>query len=374
MAQGRIADPAAALTDADKALLTLAQLRVPLTSRPFEALGQSLGLTEAEVIARLRALKEAGFIRKIGPVMEPGALGLASELVAARVLPAHLDQVGAAVAAWPEVTHCYAREHEVNLWFAGVAAASEWFESATAQVAAMEGVQGVWRLPTIRRFKIAVHFELAPVKEANSRGVEEPKRQESDGRLDSSPIDFSTSRPLDSSDLLNAIQSDLPLSPEPFRELAEHAGVDFGDMMATLTDLLRTGVVRRYGALVNHRRLGFTANAMVVMAVPPERIEAAGARLAESPHVSHCYQRPPFPGFPYNLYAMVHGRDREECLEVVANLIGAHRCAPSGDDALDWQALFSTREYGKSAPNYARLLVGASGCAPLRRRAELEDE
>jgi DNA-binding Lrp family transcriptional regulator len=127
-------------------------------------------------------------------------------------------------------------------------------------------------------------------------------------------------------------------------------------MIDTLNGLVQTGVVRRYGALVSHRRLGFTANAMLVMAIPPEQIEAAGARLAESPHVSHCYQRPPFDDFPYNLYAMVHGRTRDECLDIAAGLVGAHRCPLSGNGAPDWQALFSTREYGKSSPDYARLL------------------
>ena len=340
MAEG-VTGPGAVLSDEDRVLLTLAQLRVPITPRPFLKLGESAGLTEAEVIARFRALKKDGFVRKIGPAIEPSALGLASELVAAKVLPEWLDDVALAVAAWPEVTHCYAREHEVNLWFAGVAAAPEWFGSAAGQVAEMKGVQGVWRLPTIRRFKLAVHFELAP--------IEQVKERESRA---SAPVADPASSPLRlfaSSGLLRALQSDLPLSAEPFRELAEQSGLQPEQLIETLTALVEAGVVRRYGALVSHRRLGFTANAMVVMAIAPERIEAAGARLAESPHVSHCYQRPPFAGFPYNLYAMVHGTNPQSCLDVAGELAGA-----VGAD--DWQALFSTVEYRKSAPDYARLV------------------
>ena len=345
MAEG-VAGPVAALSNEDRVLLTLAQLRVPITPRPFLKLGQSTGLTEAQVIARFRALKKAGFVRKIGPAIEPSALGLASELVAAKVLPEWLDDVALAVAAWPEVTHCYAREHEVNLWFAGVAAAPEWFGSAAAQVVEMKGVQGVWRLPTIRRFKLAVHFELAPIEEAASRSrIPPPDSRISNPESRPSPVP----RLLESISLLRAIQSDLPLSPEPFRELAEQSGLQPEQLLETLTTLVDTGVVRRYGALVSHRRLGFTANAMVVMAVAPERIEAAGARLAESPHVSHCYQRPPFAGFPYNLYAMVHGTNPQSCLDVAGELAGA-----VGADG--WQALFSTVEYRKSAPDYARLV------------------
>jgi len=358
---------AAVLSHEDKVLLTLAQLRVPIMPRPFLKLGECIGLTEAEVIARFRALKKAGFVRKIGPAIEPNALGLASDLVAAKVLPEWLDDVGLAVAAWPEVTHCYAREHEVNLWFAGVAAAPEWFGSAAAQVAEMKGVKGVWRLPTIRRFKLAVHFELAPIEEAKNRMPRvgnrtlEPhppspspraergrqcKGTQSAGTRGEVPP---TAQLLDSPSLLRAVQSDLPLTPEPFRELAEQNRLQPEQLIETLTALVDAGAVRRYGALVSHRRLGFTANAMVVMAVAPERIEAAGGRLAESPHVSHCYQRPPFAGFPYNLYAMVHGTNPQSCLDVAGELAGA-----VGED--DWQALFSTVEYRKSAPDYARLV------------------
>jgi len=340
LAEGGVAQSAAALTGEDKALLTLAQRWVPINSRPFRSLGDCLGLSEDAVIGRLKALRDAGFIRKIGPVFEPAALGLASELVAARVIPDELDRVGAEVAAWPEVTHCYAREHEINLWFAGIAAAPAWFAAVAEWTAGMQGVQGVWRLPTIRRFKIGVHFELAPVpacpEQAPAPAGPVPSVAELRARI------------------LRAVQSDLPLRSQPFQVLADQGGVTEDKLIQTLAGLLKAGVIRRYGALVSHRRLGIAANAMVVMRVPEDRIEAAGARVAECRSVSHCYQRPAFEGFPYNLYAMVHGADREACLGAAASLAESVR-------ADDWQALFSTREYGKSAPDYARLVAAKGG-------------
>ncbi|MFB3879755.1 MAG: hypothetical protein ACE149_00755 [Armatimonadota bacterium] len=341
MAAPAIDDLSAPLTDDDKRLLTLAQRRLPIEPRPFRALGEAAGLTEDSVIARLRSLKDKGFVRKVGPVFEPAALGLASELGAARVAPDHLDRAGASVAAWPEVTHCYGREHEVNLWFAGVAPSPAWFASAAEQVARMPGVQGVWRLPTVRRFKIEVIFELTPVAPMhNATSRPHP--------------DSSTPRLLDSPPFLRALQSDLPLSPEPFRELAEKNGLQQEHVIETLAALVGSGAIRRYGALVSHRRLGFTANAMLVMQAQQDRIEQAGARLAQSPHVSHCYQRPPFPGFPYNLYAMVHGRARGEVTAVAAQLAQSVGIG-------DWQALFSTAEYRKSAPDYAALIRAKGG-------------
>ncbi len=336
-----------ALSAEDKALLTLVQASLPLMRRPFQVLGERVGLSEGEVIARLSALKAAGLIRKIGPVFEPAALGLATELMAAEVAPAQLDAVGAAVAAWEEVTHCYAREHRINLWFAGVAAEADWFARAAENVAAMEGVRGVWRLPTLRRFKIAVQFDLTPAPITNHKS-------QITGSPGESPVSSTALRadpratPIDP-DLLRALQTDLPLQPDPFAALA--AGRDPDELLATLRALLANGRIRRYGALVSHRRLGIAANAMTVLVVPEERMEEAGRRVSASPAVSHCYQRPTFAGFPYNLYAMIHGRTREECLAAAAE-------AAQAAAASEWAALFSTHEYGKSSPDYAALLAG----------------
>jgi DNA-binding Lrp family transcriptional regulator len=355
-----VARLAETLTGDDKALLTLAQRWVPIEPRPFGTLASCLGLSEDAVIARLTALRDAAFIRKIGPVFEPAALGLASELIAARVVPDHLDRVGAEVASWPEVTHCYARDHQVNLWFAGIAPGADWFAAAAERVAGMRGVEGVWRLPTIRRFKIGVLFELAPVEETKPGGAGMSPQAHARRPFERHPritdgASAFASRLLASSRLLNAIQSDLPLCSRPFQVLAEQGGVTEDELIEILTGLLNSGAVRRYGALISHRRLGIAANAMVVMRVPEDRIEAAGARLAENRSVSHCYQRPTFESFPYSLYAMVHGSDREACLGIAARLAES-----VGAD--DWQALFSTREYGKAAPDYARL-VAAKGPA-----------
>jgi DNA-binding Lrp family transcriptional regulator len=323
------------MSDADRALLTIAQAAVPVVSRPFKALADCLSQEEGDVIARLAAMKMGGLIRRIGPVMDPAALGLASELLAAKVAPERLDGVAADVAALPEITHCYAREHHINLWLAGVAKGPEWFGEAVRRLAATRGVQSAWRLPTIRRFKIGVHFALGQV----AAGCAQPEAARHSGApLTEMRLHF-----------LRLVQSDLPLCPEPFAELAKRAGLREVDVLTDLRGLVAGGVIRRYGALVSHRRLGFIANAMLVVAVPPVRVESAGRLLSESPHVSHCYQRPPLPQFPYNLYVMVHGRDRAWCVgqaKELAASVGAAR----------WEALFSTREYGKSSPDYARLL------------------
>jgi len=115
---------AAGLSLQDRRLLTAAQVAFPLTAHPFADLGSVADLSEAQVIARLGALREQRLIRRVGPVFEPAAIGLTTELVAVEVEPDRVESVGAAVAEWPQVTHCYLRDHRVNLWFAGAASSA----------------------------------------------------------------------------------------------------------------------------------------------------------------------------------------------------------------------------------------------------------
>ena len=332
------------LSPDDRLLLTLAQVAFPLVTRPFAALGESIRWSEEAVIARLVALKEAALIRRIGPIFEPAALGLTSELIAAQVVAGRLDAVGASVAAWSEVTHCYVRSHRVNLWFAGVAADATWFEQAAEEVRGWQGVLGVWRLPTLRRFKIAVHFDLTDGGLARA----DLPTADLDGPGVGVAPDAAPSLP--EPGLLAALDADLPLSPRPFLLLAERCGWPEADLLEVIRDWSASGRIRRYGASVNHRRLGFVANAMTVWSVPDDRIEEVGGALALAPEVSHCYQRPRFPEFPFNLYAMIHGRCREECLAAAARL--SQSCGL--DEPL---ALFSSKEFKKSAPAYASLLA-----------------
>jgi DNA-binding Lrp family transcriptional regulator len=334
-----VAERVADLSEEEKALLTIVQASLPLEPRPFRALGERVGIEEQAAIDLLSRLKASRTVRKIGPVFEPAALGLATELGAAEVAPEHLDAVGKAVAAWPEVTHCYVREHRINLWYAGVAASEAWFAEAGERIRAMEGVTGIWQLPMLRRFKIRVQFDLG-----GSRVSAPPLR--GGGRLKPAPPTANDTA------LIALLQRDLPLVPEPFAALAKGSRWSAEEVLTALRQWAADGRIRRYGALVSHRRLGFTANAMVVASVPAERIEEVGELLASSPSVSHCYERPPFAGFPYNLYAMVHGRSREECLDTATALM----CEAAVDS---WQALFSTHEYGKSSPDYAALLAAA---------------
>lgn len=121
--------------------------------------------------------------------------------------------------------------------------------------------------------------------------------------------------------LIRATQAGLPLVPRPYHVLAERLGLSPEEVMERLRRMQARGIVRRIGAVPNHYRLGYRANGMTVWDVPDDRVAEAGRLLAGSGLVSHCYERPRVPPlWPYNLFAMVHGRSRREVEAKVARL------------------------------------------------------
>ncbi len=112
--------------------------------------------------------------------------------------------------------------------------------------------------------------------------------------------------------LIAATQSGLPLVPRPYEAVGAMLGISGEAVRERFAQMLRDGLVRRIGAVPNHYRLGYTANGMTVWDVDDARVDACGERVGALPGVSHCYRRPrELPRWPYNLYAMLHGRTRE---------------------------------------------------------------
>ncbi len=113
--------------------------------------------------------------------------------------------------------------------------------------------------------------------------------------------------------IVKATQAGLPLCPCPYHAVADALGLAAEEVMARLHRMLVTGVVRRIGAVPNHYRLGYVANGMSVWDVPDDAVGKIGPEIGALDFVSHCYRRPRHPPlWPYNLFAMVHGRDRDE--------------------------------------------------------------
>jgi DNA-binding Lrp family transcriptional regulator len=128
--------------------------------------------------------------------------------------------------------------------------------------------------------------------------------------------------------IIRATQAGLPLVPRPYHDVAERLGLPPEEVMARMKAMLERGVIRRIGAVPNHYRLGYQANGMTVWDVPDERIDELGALVGGLESVSHCYHRPRHPpDWPYNLFAMVHGRSRDDVereVRRIAAVLGEH--------------------------------------------------
>ncbi len=120
--------------------------------------------------------------------------------------------------------------------------------------------------------------------------------------------------------LLKSTQDGIPIVPEPFLEISKEIGIPEDEIITRLERLVKNGVIRRFGASIGHRSIGITANAMCTWNVPDERVEEIGAIMAGFPEVTHCYERPRFPGWKYNLFTMVHAYSREECEKIAREI------------------------------------------------------
>jgi len=322
------------LDSLDQALLERMQAGVPLVARPFAALGEELDVTEAEVLSRVRRLKDAGIIRQIGAIFDTRRLGYQSTLVAFHVRDGALEDVAAQVSANPGVSHNYARPHHYNLWFTLAVPPGGEVEDEIRQLARQTGVDDWLNLPALRVFKIRTHFRVG--SESDREELGDPGRAAPQSR------GFSTS----DIPYVRALQQDLPLVSRPFAETGGHLGLSEDEVLEKARELQAAGIMRRFSAVLRHRRVGYAANGMACWVVPEDRIEAVGQLAAGYAQVSHCYERPAYPpSWPYNLFTMIHGRARDQVEEVVAQIARAAE--------LDqYEVLYSTREFKKERVRY----------------------
>lgn len=145
--------------------------------------------------------------------------------------------------------------------------------------------------------------------------------------------------------IIAAMQNDMPLVAEPYKAMADRIGISEEELLSRLAGYLARGEMRRMGAVLRHREVGYAANALCAWQVAPERLEEVAAVMKASRSVTHCYARVPRSGWPYNFYIMLHGHTREECGRMAAEL-----AAEAGLG--DYVMLYSTREWKKTSMRY----------------------
>jgi DNA-binding Lrp family transcriptional regulator len=330
------------LDNVDKKLLNLIQAEVPVVTRPFAALGEKLGgVSETEVLERIKALKTGSIIRQIGAIFDTRSLGYASSLVAVKCDPAREDEVAAVISAHPGVSHNYKRSHAFNLWYTiAVAPTSKLGLEKTVQILhETSGAITTRLMPTLHLFKIGVELDLEGTVKADDKKAApymQKDRKAADVPLTDLEIRF-----------VREMQKDLAIEPEPFVAIDSRLGIRLEELQRVAAAMTVNGRMRRFSAVLRHREVGFSANGMGVWAVPgsDEAIRQIGEKMAIFRAVTHCYLRPTYPDWPYNMFTMIHARTNDECNTVVDEIAKETGINNHG-------VLYSTKEYKKTRVQY----------------------
>jgi len=324
----------------DKRLLNIIQDDFPVASRPFRVLGSAVGMGEAEALERVAVLKQRHIIRQISAIFDTRSLGYRSSLVAMRLPAEQLDAGAAVVSAHPGVSHNYRRDHAFNLWFTIAVPPESSLEWTVERLHTMAGAESARLLPTLRLFKIGLHLDMeggAGLDRVESgEAAYSDERRPAGGRAGLRTVDIAAIREL---------QVDLPVVSEPYRPMAERLGIGEEDLFELAGSLKSRGYLRRMAAVLYHRDAGFGANAMGVWVVPEERVEDVGRTMASFRGVSHCYLRPTYPDWPYNIFTMVHGQTPSDCHAMIDAISAAARIR-------EYTLLYSTKEYKKVRLKY----------------------
>ena len=251
------------------------------------------------------------------------------------VKPDKLNHVAEEVNKHPGVSHNYERNHEFNMWFTLAVPPNADIKMELERMASIDGVTKYRVLPTLKLYKIGVRLDMVN---------EDAKMPEPTDKVKTlNPRKFNLTER--DKEFVRELQKDLKVIPEPFKELADTLGITTSQLFAKTKEYEEIGVMRRFAAILRHRDAGFTANGMVVWKVPDLKIDEVGKKLAAFPQVSHCYRRPIYPDWQFNLFSMIHARTVEAAEKIAVQMsesIGIN----------DYMILFSSREFKKERVKY----------------------
>ncbi len=315
-------------------ILSRIQKKFPLVAKPFEVIANELNISEEEVLKILQEQKKANIIRQTSAIFDTKRLGYKSSLVAFKIQPEQINAAVKILNSHPGISHNYERNHDFNIWFTMAVAPDSnlGLEQTVALLAKLTDAQDYIVLPTLKLFKINVKL--------NTTGKDDKKEKvKKIAHTDIQMTDLHHK-------VVRMAQYDIDIVSEPFKKIIDELNITYETFFEILSELQEAGIMRRFASILNHRKAGFNANAMVVWDVDEgEKGEAIGANAAAFSAVSHCYLRPKYENWPYNLFTMVHGKTTEETNSIIEDMA-------KEIDSKSHMPLYSSREFKKVRIEY----------------------
>lgn len=325
------AEAAANISQLQQDIINNTQKDFPLCARPYQAIANMLAtqtgedLNEAEIFNAMADLDTLEILSRIGPVFDHKKAG-ASTLAALAAPEQDLDRIADIVNQFDEVNHNYGREshsqtEKYNLWFVVTASDMVALKNTITDIELQTGLT-VLVLPMEASYHIDLAFSI------NLTGQESPIIEKAE-QLSLSEIKASNEQiddsnkltPTEQNQLRKAIEKGLPLVLKPYQAVADLLNFTETQVLNQIALWQTEGLIRRFGLVVKHRKLGYNANAMVVWNVDNEALDGIALSLAKCAPVSLCYQRPRrLPDWPYNLFCMIHGTDRTLVLQQIDDI------------------------------------------------------
>jgi DNA-binding Lrp family transcriptional regulator len=332
------------IDDVDATLIDGYQSGFPVEERPFETVGEQLGIGGDEALARVQRLLDGGIFRRFGPVLNPPVIG-SSALAAIKAPEGRFEECAAVVNGYDQVNHNYARDHEWNMWFVVTASTRETRDAILDKIEERTGCS-VLVLPMLTDYYIDLEFPVV-----NGDRFARESLQSTD--VDATRISESAAADLTplTRRLLLAIQDGMPLTATPYRDVADEVDAPVEDVLDALERLRADGCIKRIGCVVNHVTTGFDSNCMVVWNVSDDELDERGKTVGELPFVTLCYHRPRRPGqdWEYNLFTMIHGREADAVDAKIDELATDYL-------PVDHERLYSTETLKQTGAQYANLV------------------
>ncbi len=284
------------------------QKNFPLSKKPFLDIAQELKISEEEVLKILQEEKKNKIIRQTSAILDTKKLGFTSSLVAFEVKQENINKAVELLNSHPGISHNYERNHRYNIWFTLAIApnSKSTLENTVKLLANLCKSEDYIILPTLKLFKISVKLDTT-----NKQDKKEKVEYKEFKNMQLTPLHIN---------LIKEIQNDIEFISEPFKNIVKKLNLDYKEFFAILNEFQKCGIMRRFASILNHRQAGFNANAMVVWDIDENNANNIGKIAASFSNVSHCYLRPKYKNWNYNLFTMIHGKTKEETNEVIKNI------------------------------------------------------